>query len=233
MPDSLLLDGVDDFRQFSKGDWAGSSGWTVAAIYKPLESSSPSRFLPIISGTSGSNWAFLRSVSDTINYYNGTLDENGNTIPINQWVLVANTKAAGAAIPQFHIYDYEVQSWDSGSYASVATNMTPNSDAVFGSGYDEPYNCNLLIAGLWDTNLSITTLEGMISTKQSWIDAAPDLGIRFDSAGTLTPFAGSSTQTGQTGGTLDTGDAPVGWTDGADYPHVSWGRTRTERRMTP
>jgi len=73
---------------------------------------------------------------------------------------------------------------------------------------------NILIAAVWDSDLGDGIASLSLETGLSaWVAAAPDEGWRFDKTSTITPFVGTSTQGASTGATLDSGDAPAGWSD--------------------
>ena len=143
------------------------------------------------------------------------------------WVLIGWGKAAGTVVPQFHKYVYDTNVWTHS--ASTGNNPADNlpaltsmwigeSSAFPGSGF---HDGNILTFGIWNSKLSDVAVEALAFSKQAWIDAAPAVGIRFDSASAISGgvFAGTATQTSRTGTTLDVGDVPTGpggtWTDAA------------------
>jgi hypothetical protein len=144
----------------------------------------------------------------------------------NQWVLIGWGKAAGSVACTFHKYVYNTATWiHSGPVGGSLTDNMPaltsmwigESTAFPGSGF---FDGLILIMGIWNANLSNTTVETLLQTKQAWIDAAPAVGIRFDSASAISGgvFAGTATQTSRTGTTLSVGNTPEEWSDAAGGP---------------
>ena len=150
------------------------------------------------------------------------------------WVLIGWGKAAGTVVAQFHKYVYATNTWThSGPVGGTVTDSLPaltsmligESSAFPGSGF---HDGNILIGAIWNSKLTDPQVEALNLTKQAWIDAAPAVGIRFDSASAISGgvFAGTATQTSRTGTTLDVGDVPTGpagtWSDtaGGDPPQL-------------
>ena len=133
-------------------------------------------------------------------------------------------------LAQFHKYVYATNVWThsgpvggsvSDNFPAVTSLMIGESAAFPGSGF---FDGNILIGAIWNSKLTDPQVEALALSKQAWIDAAPAVGIRFDSASAISGgvFAGTATQTSRTGTTLDVGDVPTGpagtWTDGAGGP---------------
>jgi len=133
----------------------------------------------------------------------------------NGWVLVAVTKAAGTVIPRYHKYNYGTQVWDHANAGASVGNLPALTSYIVGlSGQGfQPWPGDVLIEGVWDSVLSDVTLETLPVRLLNWIAASPKEARRYDTAGTITPFVGTSSQTASVGGTLDAGDAPSGWDD--------------------
>jgi hypothetical protein len=212
MPDSLLLDNVDDLRQYTAGNIAGTGALSLVAIVKPSGAFSAYDWL---FNWNGSIAAGLGLNGGVMTVYDGASERTGPTLVTDEWWLMSLTKATGTVTPRYHTYRYSTTTWAHGNFSGTVANF-PACTAMRWSGVSgELFPGNLLIGGVWDSDLGdgIASL-GLEATKGAWVTAAPDEGWRFDTTGTITPFSGVSTQNLSTGGTLDVGDAPAGWSDG-------------------
>jgi hypothetical protein len=222
MPDSLLFDGTDDRRRFSPGNFAGTGAFTFACIVRP---DTPSHYFWICTrnGDAGSPGGLL-AIDNSSNFlivYDGTERNSGpNSITpgATSWFLLATTKAAGTTTPRYHIYDYDAEAWTHGDYSGTIANLGSWSSIGIAESPIEYYAGNILIAAVWDSNVSESTLDTLTGAKGAWTAASPDEAWRFDTTSTITPFVGTGTQTLSTGATLDADAAPAGWTDGDPPP---------------
>lgn len=218
MPDSLLFDGVDDVRTYSPGNVAGSGALTVVCVVKP-DATSHYQFIQSFNLSSRSGCSLVDTEEFRVND-NVTEPSGGPTITTGEWWLLGMTRAAGSTTPRYHTYRYSTTTWAHSNWAGTMANFPATTSIRFGFSAGEQFQGSLLIAGIWDSELSDGTMETLEADTASWTTAAPDEAWRFDTVGTITPFVGTSTQTASTGGTLDTGDAPAGWSDGAAVAQV-------------
>lgn len=229
MADSVIFDGADD-RIVVGGLPAnlGSGALTILAIVKADAWNSYQQ----IQAWNAIDAGLMVNNNSPENLAAGPMTGNNASSQFGMtelgWVLIGWGKAAGTVVPQFHKYVYDTNVWTHSP--SVGSNPADNlpaltsmwfgeSSAYPGSGF---HDGNVLTFGIWNSKLADLTVEGVAFSKQAWIDAAPAVGIRFDSASALNVFAGTATQTSRTGTTLDVGDIPTGpggtWTDVSGPP---------------
>lgn len=218
MSDSVLFDRVDDYRQFTQGDVSGAGAFSAALIVYVTASGNYRWY--ITRGNDAANGGIIGlSSSDTPELYQSPNGRHPNDllfgISPNQWWLLGVSKAAGTVTPRFHAYDYSTDSW---AHGNAVDGTTPDfASWTGGVGFNrssgEYGGGNYLVGAVWDRALTDGDFELLTYSFEEWVNSAPDLGVRFDAAGTLTPFAGSSTQSGAAGGTLDSGVFPTGWSD--------------------
>jgi len=215
MPDSVDFSTADDYREFSPGNIAGNGALSLIAICKPVGATLDGLY----------HWFFninniaagFGIVNAQLEVYDGTSERVAITVPaIDEWYLIGVTKAAGTVTPRFHLYRYSTTTWTHTNGGGTIVNFPALTQLTLPHLLTETFDGNLLIAGIWDSELSDATIETLELGKASWVTAAPDEAWRFNTAGTITPFVGTSTQTNQQGGTLDVGDAPAGWSDGLE-----------------
>jgi hypothetical protein len=127
------------------------------------------------------------------------------------------TKATGTVAPRLHLYNYGTQTWTHANSASTAADGAgPASNIRIGHFNSSSYwQGNILIAGVWDTVLTDTQIEALITGHQAWIDAAPKEAFRLDKLSGIVSMApsGTSTEVSRVGTTVDIGDAPAGWVE--------------------
>ncbi len=213
MPDSLLFDGAGDFRDFSAGNVAGNGALTCAFILKKgLDSAWQNP-----GGWNALDAHFFLSDIDRVTISDGTNFQSSTTtlVVADGWAIVAATKAAGTVTPRLHIYKYGTDTWVHQNGAGTITNLAALSTYTIGQSGQafQDFNGNVLLDAVWDAELSDGALEALELSLAAWVAAGPDELRRYDTAGTITPLVGTSTQTAGAGGTLDTGDAPAGWSD--------------------
>jgi len=222
MADSLYCDGVDDYRRFNAGSVVGSGAITIVLIAKNIDP-----------GTGWMNYLGWNSVDrglygdDTSPTQRLAIWDGGvarastfSVMDTENWLLLAASKPAGTSTPRFHRYKYDTSAWihEAASGTIVDYPVCANITWAADGDISQHFNGNILIAGIWDSELSDATIETLNLNKADWVTAAPKEAYRFDTAGTITPFVGTSTQTASVGGTLDSGDAPSGWSDGPATP---------------
>ena len=217
MPDSLLFDDTDDRRAFTAGNFAGSGALTLIVVFKPVTTTAEYRWLIGRDNLEGAG-RFGIDGSSRLAYWDGTSERHSGamTLPAaDEWYLGAFRRAAGTTTGTFSLYRYSTSGWSHQAASGTNVNLTAWSNICYGNSTNETIDGNLLIGGAWDSQLSQATIETLELDKPSWTTAAPDEAHRFDTAGTITPFVGVGTQSTSVGATLDTGDAPSGWTDTA------------------
>jgi hypothetical protein len=220
MPDSLLLDGVDDYRAFSAGSLAGSGAISFAVIVKKATDSSWQN----LNGWNALDAACFISDANNLVFGDGTTFAlSAFTVLVSEgWVLLGATKTSGTTVPRFHKYVYNTSTWTHSD--AFAGQTIPNLPALSAyrvginpSGF-QAFPGNILIDAAWDSVISDATFETMEFSKQAWADASPDEARRYDTIGEIIPFVGTSVEQTSIGGTLDTGDAPAGWNDDTGPP---------------
>ena len=240
MPDSLIFDGSDD-RIVIGGlpSSLGSGAITILAIVKADAWNSYQQ----IQAWNAIDAGLMVNNNSPENLAAGPMTGNNASSQFTMtelgWVLIGWCKAAGTVVPQFHKYVYATNAWihspstgnnPADNLPALTSMWIGESSAFPGSGF---HDGNILTFGIWNSKLSDAAVEALAFSKQAWIDSAPAVGIRFDSASAISGgvFAGTATQTSRTGTTLDVGDAPTGpggtWTDtaGPFAPHAISGLT--------
>ena len=223
MPDSVFLDGVDDKIGFgSLPASLGVGAYTVAFIVKfssyaiwdtLLGWNSLDGGFALYNDTPQSLWAGNFAADTVVSDFQ---------VSGTSWQLLAFGKPSGTGQSTFRRYIWDTAGWTHDPAATGGVSNQPAlTAAMIGDSVAFPGQCfhgHMLIGGIWNSNLAQATVESLISGKQAWIDAAPAVGLRFDTASAISPFAGSATQTSRTGTSLAAGVAPAGWTDGAAGP---------------
>ncbi len=223
MPDSLLLNGSTDFRDFSAGTVVGSGALTCLFILKKALDATWQN----PGGWNALDAHFFLSDLDRLVLSDGT-NFNVSTSPFtvaHGWGIVAATKAAGTVAPRYHIFKYGTGVWIHENAGGTITNLAALTTYTIGlSGQAfQPFSGNVLLDAVWDSQLSDGALEAMTLNLSDFVAGAPKELRRYNSAGAITPLVGTSTQTAQSGGTLDTGDAPAGWSDSLGPPQDFYG----------
>lgn len=236
MPDSVLFDGVNDFIEFALNEGGAASPAATAFIWKRnttgavwtqagyvAESSVGAKQGMGIDG-SGTG-SLVHDVSSGQALWNNAADPalGDNT----GWVLVVINNPGGAGSLTANVYDYDTATW-------LITDDVPNSgtsnpleldwnigDSVFIGAWPDSsltlndyFSGNILIGAWWrGTELGSVERDALRFSLQEWINLEPSIGWRLDQT-TGTYIGVDDTPGLQTsGGTLDTGDAPAGWTD--------------------
>jgi hypothetical protein len=222
MPDSLLFDGTDDEIIFSLGGAGFVMGpGTMAAIVKVV--GDPLDYVSIFqvgSSTAARN-ALYRDSTERLTGLYSTAESDVAAITLqeaNNWQLIAVTKASGTVAARGHRYVYDSTTWThSDSASAVADSSTPTTSLTIGDrpGAANNWSGNILIAGVWNTVLSDSAIEALITGTQAWVDAAPLEAWRLDTMSAISSFgtSGTADETSRSGTTLDTGNAPAGWSD--------------------
>lgn len=223
MPDSLHYS-TSGGKGFTQGSLAGNGALSVAAIVKRTgDASSTYGWISQWAGSTayvlGTIFPDAGGVNTTLATYNGSTERNAAPTMLllyNEWYLIGLSKASGTTTPRYHLYRYSTDEWEHGNFDGTMANYpAPSGGVEWASAGGESWIGNLLVGAMWDSELADATFETLAFEKPAWITAAPDEAVRFDTTGTVTPFVGTSTQFGTTGGTLDVGDAPAGWSDEA------------------
>jgi hypothetical protein len=223
MADSLLFDGTDDQISFALGGAGFVMGpGTMAAIVKVV--GDPLDYVAIFqvgSSTSARNSFYRDSTERLAGIYN-TSESDISAILLQEaqnWQLVAVTKASGTVAARGHRYVYDTTTWThADSVTAAPDSSTPTASVTIGNRPTAAnyWSGNILIAGVWNTVLSDVAIEALITGTQAWIDAAPVEAWRLDTMSAIQSFGTTATadESSRTGTTLDTGDAPAGWSDG-------------------
>jgi hypothetical protein len=218
MADSVLFNPASSERiECNMGGWAGTGAFTMACVFKHTTGTDQG----ICGGHSGAfNIGLAMNMDSSGNVTlesnaGGTFDTGSPITTANDWVILAIRKASGSSTPNIHIY--RDPSWRDAAMGSAVANSTSMTGFVIGAlDPGESYiNGNILIAAVWDSDIGSTAVHNLTGGYQAWIDAAPKEGIRVNAVTGLASFAagGTMSETGHTGGTVDTGDIPTWWND--------------------
>jgi hypothetical protein len=230
MPDSLLLDGTDDYLQFSPGAATiGAGPITLAMILKRNSTLWNCWVAAHTSGGSNTNLWIGELTDNSYSLPNRIMMEigggafgqsltTGTVVNADNWCLVAATKASGAVAPRYHRYKYDTAAWihgaATGGTVGDGTALASSGSIRFGQAEGIDFFAgNMLVFGVWNSVLDDATLETLTPGIQAWIDAEPLELLRFDRTSTITSLVGTAAETTRVGTTLDTGDAPAGWSD--------------------
>ena len=229
MADSLLFDGSDVITM-SPGNWAGTGAVTAAAVVKLTTAATAYEaaigFQSNYDDGFFANWgaveddavAWFDSANPSLSAF--TLGDQEN------WCLIAFCKPSGSDSGRFHKYVWDTTTWSHSDGDTATTSFAPGTSIYIGAaglGGDYFLTGNILIAGVWDSELSDGAIEALIGGKTAWNGA--DEAWRFDTLSTITSFATghASAETARTGTTVDTGDAPAGWSDGGAVTYEETG----------
>jgi hypothetical protein len=220
MPDSVTFDGTVDFYRYTMGSLAGTGAISAVAIILPTDFANYNWVITRNFGAAG-GMPLGYNTAGQLKYYTGTTDGDdevsGPTIPSGfEWYLIGVTKAAGTVTPDFHMYRYSTDTWTHQAATGPVANYSAWSNCSFAESSGEFFQGNGLIFGVWDVELTQGDVEALVTGLGAWKTAAPDLGVRFDAISAPDIFSGTSTLATSNTGTLDTGEAPAGWSD-ADF----------------
>ena len=224
MPDSVLFASASSERiEFNMGTLVGTGAYTIAAVIKHTTVSAFTGYC----GWHAGNFVHRAAIGVDASGNVQLVSDGGNTFdtgdPIttgNGWVIVAVTKASGSVVPRVHIY--RSPTWRHAAMGSAVGNAAAATGFII-SGTDpaeDYHNGNVLIAAAWDSALADLAVEGLSGGYLGWVEAAPKEGIRVNALTGLASFVagGTMSETGHTGGTVDTGDIPSWWSDDLARP---------------
>jgi hypothetical protein len=92
------------------------------------------------------------------------------------WCLVAVTKATGTVAPPFHkVVLSSGTATDEDDNPTVANSGTPTTKATMGRTLANagPLNGDFAVAGVWNTVLTDTQVESLMTSRQAWLDLSP------------------------------------------------------------
>ena len=218
MPDSLLFDGAADQIVVGRGSVNGAGARTFMVVAKFSADGSAYRNFFGIDGVD-SWWGTDNAASRHLAAYSGigapAISSTITTPSSDGWCIY------GFSMPndgeaRMHKYVYSTATWTheqvTGGFIS-----DPTMSAAFRLGCtgvsNQFFPGNLLAIGIWDSELSDGTIETLPSGLAAWTKTAPAEVWRLDRTSTITSVAGTSCETSRVGTSLDTGDAPAGWTD--------------------
>lgn len=217
MPDSLLFDGNDDKIVFSLGNFAATGAYSIGIILKRTSDAAYHEFWYVDAATDLELFYDNNGRPDlyltTDHYFQSGAD------PIlaaaDGWALQVVTKAAGTVTPKSYLYKYTAAGWTRSTATVTLANISTPVSLVVGDNSSGSITApgNILLVGVWDSELSQANIDTLITGTQAWVDLAPDELFRFDTTGTITSLTGTGAETSRVGTTLDAGDAPSGWVD--------------------
>ena len=241
--DSLLCDGVDDYVALDGGDL--NTNIDAYSMLVVMKRGSDSTFDGVCyGGASGagakvgfgiepSSDNILCDTADVGQCATAGAGSKSNTITslvANGWCVLGYTKPAGAtAIPRMHKYNYGTTTWSHEAGSELMNNVAANLDTFYAGAWMDSignpsdfFIGNLGLAAFWLSNLgSDGAVESTVSnllSMNSWIAAGPDELIRFNTMSAISATVGNMQEFTRNGTTLDVGDMPAGWTEGADVP---------------
>lgn len=219
------FDGVDDFITLSLGNCAslGGGAVTVAAIVKITQMDGPPFFL----GGGGLGTRLTLNPFSSQWQAATHLDFFVNVVPIsnpgdlNQWRLIAFTKASGTVAPRGHEFEFDTSTWSHANAGSTLPNATTTASVMYlgrlfqDSGVADFLPGRLAVVGVWDSALTDTQIETLETALQNWVDLSPVGLWALNQASVATPVedltVGNADQTAITGTTVITGDDPPGF----------------------
>lgn len=217
MADSLLLDGVDNEIKFSLGGAGVVGAMTVAIVAKRGTNAEYTGLIGTFAGDEfGGRWWLATYTDAQLVFWTQPSGDSpaGSFEVADGWCILVASRDSGGTV-RFSIYEYGTDTWTHTDAGGAQTNPAATADLlIVGNTSDAFFHGNVLIAGIWDMNLSDGAIEALdANTLDAWISAAPDELIRFDSMSALAAIVGTCSETSRVGTTLDTGDVPAGWTD--------------------
>lgn len=221
MPDSLLFaTATHDRITFSNGNFAMTGAFSLGIVLQRTVNGAYNVMLSFELGATDYYFVLDNNgrvyTSNVADIYYQLPSGDPIVLTTDGWVLLVTTKAAGTVIPKLYTYEYTPNSWLRTTATASATqaNVSGLSAITIGdknASADLP--ASVVIAGFWDSELSQAQIDTLPAGTQAWIDLAPDELFRLNSMSTISSLTGTGAETSRTGTTVDTGDAPSGWTD--------------------
>lgn len=215
--DSVLFAKASSERiEFGLGTIVGTGAITMAVIVKHTTITTDMGYCGLHSGAfsfkssircdSGGNVIYETDVG-------GRFDTGSPLTTGNGWVLVAVGKNAGSSIPRVHILRYPT--WRHANMDSALADATVATGFIVGAqdpgeGY---LDGNVLIAGVWDSNLGDGGVETLALGPDHWKTAKEVIRVNAVTGLASSSFSGTMSESGHTGGTIDTDDVPSWWQD--------------------
>ena len=215
MPNSLLLDGVDDYIRFTAGGADGLGSFTVVVAAKLVaDEAAYKNFVGLNASDSLFGTNNLSPHNLAAFYAAGGGAVSTFTAPASDgWCIYAYGRDNDST-GRFHKYVFDTDTWTHEANGSFLNEGAITDIWIGRTGDNQSYmDANFLIAGWWNSNLSDGAIEALESTTASWVAAAPAELYRFDTLGAITSLTGTSTEAARVGTSLDPGDAPNGWVD--------------------
>lgn len=220
MPDSLLFDGLDDKIIFDDGNASHAGASTFICIAKLGDDAGFENMLGLNTPTTdclvGTDNASPRHLS--VFPGSGAAMTSTFTVPSSDGWCVYGYSRPDDAAGKLHKYVYNTTTWTHESNATSTNDIADITDIVLGcaGNISQFFNGNMLIAGWWNSEVSDATIETLTSGLSAWVSATPTEAWRLNTLSAISSFAagGTANETSRTGTTLDSGDAPTGWTDG-------------------
>ncbi len=168
-------DGVDLLRLAYGTPINFSGGFSIAVLMQHEQRSSPGYASPIQSIVGGSLHAGLMinpTGQPAMNVQGGGLSVTSApfTVPLNEWIILAATKAAGTSTPTFFIYRFATNTWewtigdfaiDSPAATADRFNVGPN-----------PFKGLIATAGVWNQALTIAQVQQLSTNHETddWVN---------------------------------------------------------------
>jgi hypothetical protein len=220
-------DGVDDFVTFSPS-FSLPGALTVAAVVKRTDTGSEEFIFSLQDDTDGILFEFGFAATSTLEAWDGVSLRNSSFVvsDVTDWHIVAVTKQAGVATPDFYEYDFSADAWQNsvGSGALDDASMLNLVATILGAAGGFGFlSGKVAVAGAWTSALLQTQVEALATNLRTtdWVDHAVtpvwvvEPGFP-DQDGPIEDLIGNKDSIAINGTTVTTDDDPPGWTFGAE-----------------
>lgn len=199
---------------------------TIAALIRPA--STPGQPQTIWSTSGGGVTQLMRGSDTFIYWWDGAATRAMNTgLPVNEWGLVAWTKAAGTVIGRGHVYLYSTNVWVHANAGNTSAAPTQSGVVTIGllNPGTQPFDGDIAVVGIWDTLLSDAQIESLALDLAAWYAPAQPRGLWLLDQAAVTMSVpdlsgGGANQTAIVGTTVSTNSVPI-WTPGEQVTVVA------------
>lgn len=191
---------------------------TLAAIVR-INTLSGSNVAIFGVGTVTVGWNLVIRTSGLFRFMtDGVTVDSTTGLVINNWYLLAVSKATGTVTPRFHIYNYTTGAWVHETTSSIGNGTVPVSAPRIGSQNGAiTFDGSIAVVGAWNVVLADTQIESLVGSLSPWFQVQPK-GLWVLDQGAVTMLVpdlsgGGANETSKTGTTVSPVSVPI-WTPG-------------------
>jgi hypothetical protein len=223
---SRNFNGTTDNLQFDVGALSGFTHGTGIFLVKLGALGAAFRTLLGFHTSGGTlRTAIQINTSEELMWWNGTSEfSTAITIPAANWLLIVTRKASGNTVARFSVYNYSTDTWSHDNTSSFSPGTSPGAGGHFFPSLDgsEGWLGNYAGMAVWSNTLPWTAdasgdaaivAANLHLAYQNWVDASPDVALRFNQAAVTTAVTDdvdAADQSARTGTTVQN-IGPVGF----------------------